>query len=81
MVLELNNIKPSYKIEVNLEFGTLSSVMNWCRNQCEGSWHISDFHSTDQALDYEGRWGKFSNCYQFIFDNERDYITFALRFQ
>lgn len=63
------------KVKIAIEYGKLENIMNWCRNNCKGTWSINDFITKDSDLI-----DKF-NLYEFIFDNEQDYIVFNLKFK
>jgi hypothetical protein len=53
---------------MRLKFGELGPIVRWCQEYCVGMW---GYDVVDPAGYTEGR-------YQFIFDNEADYINFVL---
>ena len=60
------NTTTGFKAEVSfLQWGTLNTMVDWCRNNCEGEWGISE---SDTG-------------YIFYFDIERDYVQFWFRWQ
>ena len=52
--------------------------MAWCEANCVGTWRFSepDGNSYDNY-----KISNLENTYLFMFDDERDYITFTLKFQ
>jgi hypothetical protein len=57
-----------YTTDMRLKFGELGPIVRWCQDYCVGMW---GYDVVDPAGYTEGR-------YQFIFDNEADYINFVL---
>lgn len=55
---------------VQLTFGHLENVMEWCRQNCNGQWMILEI-GRNQYTDRDE--------YQFDFDNEDDLLIFKLR--
>lgn len=76
----MNNIGESYTVTVQVEFGKLSGVMDWCRQYCTGNWHITNYNADGFSIN-ERTLTHFENWYSFDFDNERDYLTFNLKFK
>lgn len=54
-----------YNIDIDLPYGSLGQVVNWCINNCTGEWK---FHENIDKLD----------SYIFYFDDPKDYLTFLL---
>lgn len=79
-MLRLKNICEPHTVIVKVEFGKLSNIMDWCRQNCIGNWHISNYH-VDGFNISERRTTQFDNWYSFDFDNERDFLTFNLKFK
>lgn len=69
-VWRLNNTQTQFNVDIDVAFGTLDIVMGWCRENCQGNWHVQGSTSPE--------WG---NWYNFDFDNEVDFLTFTLRFK
>lgn len=53
---------------LNLPWGKLQYVIEWCTDNCQSDWHFSVVNNA----------GKESGTYKFMFDSEKDYITFML---
>lgn len=79
-MLLLKNICDIYTATVNVEFGKLSTVMDWCRQNCTGNWYIANYNAESVNVS-ERRMTQFENWYSFDFDNEYDFITFNLKFK
>jgi hypothetical protein len=57
-----------YKTEINIKFGELAKIVNWCQEQCISNW---GYNTKDYAGSDPGK-------YMFYFDRESDYINFIL---
>jgi hypothetical protein len=66
-----NSMTLPYKTSIDLPFGKLRSVVEWCTTNCMKNWafDISDDH-------YAGE--KQIPSYDFRFESEKDYITFLV---
>jgi hypothetical protein len=59
-----------YAREITKPFGTIDSVINWCKAELEGEWR---WQLIDMSSDVRpGR-------YCFFFDSERDFCAFTLK--
>lgn len=65
------------KSDIQIEFGRLNTVMDWCREHCGGSWSITDCSD----VFYQSTYSNFVNNYQFKFSDSRDLVTFNLKFK
>lgn len=59
---------------LEIEYGELGKVMQWCRENCQDRWFISDM-----AVDYDSDAG--TTQYDFRFYQENDAIMFELRWR
>lgn len=75
----LSNIQTTNQVPIDVEFGKLKDVMDWCRSNCSGDWHINEVNPGIYA--YERPYNLTYNHYVFEFKNESDLITFNLRFK
>lgn len=66
------------KADIQIEFGRLNTVMDWCREHCNGNWSINDIGATSLK---DNQYKNFVNNYQFQFSDSRDLITFNLKFK
>lgn len=57
-----------YRAQVGIPYGHLSEMIQWCTDYCQSNWKY-------QVLDYGG---KDPGNYEFIFDDERDYVQFLM---
>jgi len=55
------------KIKINLNFGELKPILNWCEDNCIGKWYYMEDPNADM---YSG--------WIFFFESERDYVAFTL---
>lgn len=70
----MNNIQDKYRVAVALEFGGLNPVMDWCKQHCHGEWHLNYVGHQDSDVERK-------NVYEFDFTDERDFITFNLKYK
>ena len=68
----MSNTADLHKAKIKVEYGELHYVMEWCREHCNGAWHITDV-SFDMV--------KNTSNYEFIFNDEQDIIMFELRWR
>jgi hypothetical protein len=57
-----------YKAEVNIRYGQLEEMINWCRTNCLGMWGYSVVADA----------GEEPGVYSFQFESEKDYVTFLV---
>ena len=55
------------KVKINLNFGELQPVLNWCDKNCIGNYQYMEDPNGDMY-----------NSWIFFFENERDYVAFML---
>jgi hypothetical protein len=67
-----NHNRESFKhgIEIRLIHGELDPVLEWCNVHCHGRWGWMDH--TDLVKHYDDNW-------IFLFDDEKDFTLFLLR--
>jgi len=63
------NIPTAHKANINIPYGHLQPVLDWCERNCEGDYRFVDLVS-DQDSD-TGRW-------EFVFESDRDYVAFLM---
>lgn len=76
MACPLKNIVNLNSVRVEIPFGHLDKIMHWCRENCTGCWHIADNEGERPVAVRDG-----FNTYEFEFEDERDYITFNLKWK
>jgi len=54
-------------VAINLLFGELQPMLNWCEKNCVGNWQYMEDPNGDMY-----------NSWIFFFENERDYVAFML---
>ena len=57
-----------YNTDVELKFGELADMIDWCESHCHHAWMI----------DIQREAGQDPGLYQFRFSDERDYVTFLV---
>lgn len=57
-----------YKVEIGIPYGKLNDVITWCVNNIDNDWKYS-------VVDYGG---KDPGHYEFLFNNEKDYVKFLM---
>lgn len=60
--------KFGYRCDIAIPYGELQSIIEWCQNNCNYNWHYKILNEA----------GSSPGFYQFIFDNEVDYVNFLL---
>lgn len=63
------SIPTAFKTDIQLPYGKLGEVIDWCRKNCVGEWKFHEHYNTVNIKNPE---------YTFYFENERDLITFTL---
>jgi hypothetical protein len=57
---------------VNIPFGELQTMIDWCDRNCVGEWRYMDVYEV-----YNNDW-KTTNFYEFHFFDEKDYFAFTM---
>ena len=60
--------KLRHSCDIAIPYGELQPVIEWCQNNCKYNWQYKILNEA----------GSSPGFYQFIFDNEVDYINFLL---
>lgn len=68
------SITTAYKATVDLPYGELKNVMEWCQKNCIADWK---FDPGGEAHNYSKTHNR-SNQYNFYFESERDYVAFIV---
>jgi hypothetical protein len=66
------NIPTAHKANVAVEFGQLSSMIEWCERNCVSDWRMSG-EATEQWNGDTMFYG-----YEFFFESEKDYVAFLM---
>lgn len=76
-MLRSNNITQNNSVSIDINFGQLKTVMEWCRSNCHGNWSLSDLYGSQYAHPAH------TTCttWVFSFEDERDQILFGLRWK
>lgn len=62
------NIKETFNTTIELPYGQLKEMIEWCQNHCEKDWHFSVINEA----------GSMNGTYKFSFDSDKDYVTFLM---
>lgn len=68
MSINIALTKFGYKCEIAIPYGELQPIIDWCQTNCDYDWQYTVLNQA----------GSNPGCYQFLFDNETDYINFLL---
>lgn len=60
------NIPTTLKANIEIPYGQLQSILNWCKQNCTSNWKFAE----DNNSQFGG--------YEFFFESERDYVAFVL---
>jgi hypothetical protein len=74
-----NTHQEIHKVKLALAFGELDGVMSWCRENCIHNWHIRE--NDCGVYTHEMGYGKYPSTYTFEFEDERDFLTFSLKYK
>lgn len=58
----------AFNTRVVVNFGYLGEIIRWCQTNCEFNW----------KYDIINMGGKEPGIYEFVFENEKDYVKFLL---
>jgi hypothetical protein len=61
-------IDTKHKVDINLKFGELRPLLEWCKNNCRGEW----------KFELENTAGLEEGYYHFYFEDDNDKINFIL---
>ena len=62
------SIPTAYKTRIDIPFGELKSVIEWCTDNCINDWRFNEeFNPADTKHGYD-----------FYFESERDYVAFVV---
>lgn len=61
-----NPIREWYHTKVDIPYGRLGPIIDWCKRNCNSEWHFTESADVEQ-----GAW-------QFYFKEEKDYINFVV---
>ena len=66
------DIPTAHKANVDVHYGQLQPVIDWCERNCEAEYRYLDidYHSDTYHSD-TGRW-------EFLFESEKDYVAFLM---
>jgi hypothetical protein len=63
------NIPTALKANIDVQYGQLQPVLDWCDRNCEADWRYVDLVGDQDSA--TGRW-------EFLFESERDYVAFLM---
>jgi hypothetical protein len=61
------SIPSAFKTEINIPYGELHPIVDWCDRNCKDEWRFME----DPHGDMYSSW-------VFFFENERDYVAFLM---
>jgi len=64
------NIPTAHKASVDVQYGQLQPIIDWCERNCEADYRYMDINNDDRET-AAGRW-------EFLFESERDYVAFLM---
>jgi hypothetical protein len=64
------NIPTSYRANIDVQYGQLQPIIDWCERNCEADYRFMDINNPEYDSD-TGRW-------EFLFESEKDYVSFLL---
>lgn len=60
-------LQSTNKVKVDLSYGQLQPIIDWCDRNCKGVWHYTEDPN-----------GNMYSGWIFVFEDERDYVAFTL---
>jgi len=64
------NIPTAHKANIDVQYGQLQPVLDWCERNCEADWRYLDINNPEYD-NATGRW-------EFLFESEKDYVAFLM---
>lgn len=64
------DILNAHKANIDVEYGQLQPVLDWCERNCEGDYRYLDINNPEHDS-ATGRW-------EFLFESEKDYVAFLM---
>lgn len=58
----------AFSTQIVVDFGHLGDIIHWCQNNCECNW----------KYDIINMGGKEPGIYEFVFEDEKDYVKFLM---
>ena len=57
-----------YETRININYGNLRSILNWCDSTCQSNWECFIINEA----------GAEPGTYEFAFESEKDFATFLI---
>lgn len=68
------SITTAYSTTIDLPYGELKRVMEWCKSNCVADWKFSPGGDARHIAETHNR----NEEYKFYFESERDYVAFLV---
>lgn len=66
------DIPTAHKANIEVEYGQLQPVLDWCERNCEGDYRYVDIYTgVESDANRQARW-------EFLFESEKDYVAFLM---
>lgn len=62
------SIPTAFKTRIDIPFGQLKSIIEWCTDNCIDDWRFNTENSVDT----------YTHSYDFYFESERDFVAFIV---
>lgn len=60
-------LQSTHKVKLNLTYGQLQPIIDWCERNCTGEWHYMEDPD-----------GEMYFSWVFLFNDDRDYVAFKV---
>lgn len=70
------NISTAYHTKINLPYGELNPLLDWCKKNCEEEWKFNFTEPTSFVLPSIS--DETATTWEFYFESKRDYTNFLL---
>ena len=65
------DIPTAHKANLNIQYGQLQPVVDWCERNCEADYRYMDLNGNEDSMNNTGLW-------EFLFESEKDYVAFLM---
>ncbi len=70
------NIILTHKTRINILYGDLKNMLEWCKQNCTGDWKYDQVGDSIDDYTYNAISG--TMMYDFYFETDRDYFAFIM---
>lgn len=70
------NISTAYNVDIDLPYGELNSILEWCKKNCSNEW---GFSFSNASYNNSANNTSYPKCqWEFFFESKKDYVAFLI---